>query len=1155
MPKGFFSPGINFLNKFKYPTKIGIISVVLILLISVLFYLIIKEIDIQIDFDRNEKIGLKYIDPIKNFLQDIQEHRALTIAYLNGEKDLKDEIHAKTKEITDDINFVNKAQQENNYVFKIDTLWNQINNEWQNLEKNSLNLTPEENFNKYTDLIKKITNLIFYIGNISHLAGDPELKTFYLGLSIFRNIPELTEKMAKARGIGIGILAKKSITENEKINLIVQTALIKDDLYRINQNSLVIFSLDKTIKEKLELFLDDTNTNTNDFLNLINKEIIKLSKIKISSTDYYMMATSAINATYRLYETEINIFENLLTQRLHKLEQGKVLLIISLLIILFFIIYIFGCFSYALLASLKTLEKTALSVSEGNLDTKAEVYSKKDELGSLSLSFNNMIKNLKALMGRELILREIIISSLESRNTNEILRSIVNNTGKIFKADRCFFINYDYKNKELFPINPNNVYLSSMEFKNLAGKKLSTKEMEPYLTFLLQQKQVLAINDVNKIIIPEATKTLMKENEAKSGMLAPVFFAGRLIGILIVDYVKNLKEFSEDEKNLLETIANQSAIVINQAALTEKLQETIKREFLLRKIINNILESENLEKALNLISEEIGKLFDAERIKIRNYNKEEAAFSEVITEYRKNEQIPSSLVQKNIYPKEISEYFSNMFIKEKKYFIVNDIENCELPENIKKFYSSLSTKSLIESPIFYKDTFLASVIIENVTAPKEWEQEKLDLLIPICQQIALGMNLFNLNEELKKSLVNEKALREIIIETRKFSDHDEIYNYLLKQLINLFNPNRCMHLHNRCLHLHHDKNNNLVVINEVINDKKLQPLLNQTILFSGHTKELLPEESLQVCIVEDVNQEIVSPELKEYLINNSIYAYLLYSTVKVSSDKEKSDEVLGYTILCYPEPKKWSSAEIEFFKLIVDTVSIIFLEFKQRQETEEIKRTFIATLTHDLRSPIIAEQKALEVIISKRINCLSEHYDEYIEDIYKTNKGLLKIVNNLLSVYHYESGKPVLNKTETNIKELIEESITSLKYLAADKESQIYLDIPENLPLIKIDKDEISRVFSNLVGNAIRHTRKGTQIRVYASKEEKAILIAVQDNGEGIPKEHIDMIFQRYPTEKRKIGTGLGLYLSKQIVEAHDGKIWFESEEGVGTTFYFTLPI
>ena len=1324
MEKGFFYPGIKFLNRFKYPTKIGIISIILLLFIGVLFFLIIKNIDERIQFTKKEKIGLEYIESVKSFLEEVQEHRYLTNIYFSGEKALKTKILVKNKEIENDISSVNKVRKENNYVLKTDKIWNQINEKWRYLEKNSLNLTPEENYKKHTDLINETIYLIFYISNVSNLVLDSRLDVYYLARSVSRNIPELTESIREANALGINIVTGKKIFDNERIALTVQTALIKDDLLRINQNSQVIFDVNKNLKKKLEKFIIDINVYTDSFLFFIDKEIIRTDKIKITSKDFYIAETIAINSIYRLYETEIHNLEKLLNTKIENLEKEKNMLIFFLLIVLSGITYIFASFVSALLISLKNLKKTALSVSAGKLDAEAEVYSKKDEMGSLSVSFNEMIKNLKTLMERELILREIIISSLKSQNTNEILRNIANHTGKILKVDSCFFVNYDFQKKEYLPVNPNGVYLSSLEVKNISGKIFSAEETDVFTMITFGQKQVLVVNDTSKIIIPEVTRALINEFGVKSFMAAPLFYTGNPIGLLIVDSVKNLREYTEEEQSFLETIANQSAIVINQANLTEKLQATLKRESLIRKIIetirsnldinevkkavvneigkafnadrcyfrnfdkktdkflppdveyreseeiksllnvesnqeglrffieearrkkevlpiiatrslikekhlegsplekyfdsaeikanytisiwdrkeeltllvlhyvkeevelseedkellttlskqiliaieqasfyetikkqseresllreiiNNILESENIEKALELISEEIGKLFDAERVKIRNYYQDEKDFSEVVIEYRKNEQIPSIIDLKSITPKAVSKYMLDIIFN-KKTFVADDIENSETPEEIKEFYRSISVKSVIVYPIFYKDTFLAVIIIENLTTQKNWEQEKLDLLSSICQQIALGINLFNLNEKLKKSLINEKILREIIIETRKFNEHDGIYNYLLNQLANLFKPNRCMHLH---------RNNNLFVANEVIIDKTLQPLLNQPFLSAEFTQEILSEDSLHVSIVKDVNQEISSPELKEFLINNKIQSYLLYSTTKICQGRAEN-EILGTTIICYPEPKVWASDEIEFFKLIVDTISIIFLEFKQRTETEEIKRTFIATLTHDLRSPIIAEQKALEAMISKKINYLNENYDEYLEDIYKTNKGLLRIVNNLLSVYHYETGKSLLNKEETNIKDLIDESVISLKYLAADKESQIYIDITEDLPFLNIDRDEIARVFSNLIGNAVKHTRKGTRIEINALKKDDFIEFAIRDNGEGIPKDHIDTIFQRYPVEKRKIGTGLGLYLSKQIIEAHGGKIWFETEEGVGTTFYFTLPL
>lgn len=1146
MNKGIFAPGINFLNKFKYPTKIGIISIVFILFITGFLFIISRDIDSRIEFIQKEKIGLEYIDGIKNLLQDMQQRRALTMAYfykksiIEGVKSEKSEMIDLNKKIDEDFDFINKTQQKNNYVFKMDKLWSQIINEWQNLNKNSLNLTPEESFKKHSIVINKIIYLISYISEVSNLVLDSELESFYLARSISRNLPELTEKTAQARSLGIGITARKKMIEDQKINLITKIVLLNDSLRRVNMNSPILFKKNKILKERLERFLDDINTSTNYFVNLTYSEIILAKNININTKIYYRAATSSINSSFRFYEESINTLENLLSERINKYKYEKNIVLFSALFLLFVLIYTFVCFAYALLKSLKALEQTALSVSQGNLNARAEIFSKNDEMGELSISFNEMIKNLKMLMERELILREVIISSLESQNTGEILRNIVNKTGKLFNADRCYLVKYDFINKEYLSINPNSVYISSLEFKNTAGRKVSSEEMEVFTVIAFKQKQVLVVNDVSKIIIPEATRALLKEFEIKSFMGAPLFYAGEPIGLLIVDSAKTIKEYTPEEQKLLETIANQSAIVINQAGLTEEIQEKIKRETLLREIINNILTSESFEKALSLICEEIGKIFDAERVKIRFFNKEENVFSEVVAEYRKNELIPS-LLGSGKYSREISKYILKLLVEDKKLFIVDNIQNSQIPEEMKEFYRILSVKSIIESPIFYKDELIASVIIENLTTPKEWAQEKLDLLTPVCQQIAIGMNLFNLNEELKKTLIKENILKELTEKINLLDTYEKIDDYSLNALLEIFNVERAIHFHYI--------EDSIVITNEKTSNESIVSLKESWRFTKTNVEEILPETGMFITI-NDIESELKNGELKNYFRSQNINSFITYPLVKTIL-KEEHDEIIEITMLANSIKHDWTAHEKKLMKLLIDTISILSTKILQKAEIEEIKRTFIATLTHDLRSPILAEQKALEAIISKRITC----EEEYLQDIYKTNEGLLKIVNNLLSVYHYESVTPLLNKTETNLKELIEESITSLKYLAADKESQIHFDIQEDLPCLNLDRAEISRVFSNLIGNAIKHTRRGTQITISALKKDASLQFSIQDNGEGIPKEHVNKIFQRYPVEKRKIGTGLGLYLSKQIVEAHGGKIWFETEEGVGTTFYFTLPV
>lgn len=226
-----------------------------------------------------------------------------------------------------------------------------------------------------------------------------------------------------------------------------------------------------------------------------------------------------------------------------------------------------------------------------------------------------------------------------------------------------------------------------------------------------------------------------------------------------------------------------------------------------------------------------------------------------------------------------------------------------------------------------------------------------------------------------------------------------------------------------------------------------------------------------------------------------------------------------------------------------------------RKEIEEQRKTFLSTLTHDLRSPLIAEQKALEAILSGNVGSSLKDFEEYLEDMHKTNEDLLEIVNNLLAANYYESETIELELEENNIKDVIEKAIKTIKPLAKENNTDIIINIQDNLPKTKINIHEINRVLINLISNAIKHNPKDTNIIISATQENHAIKISIKDNGKGIPDEEKENIFKKYPSRKRKIGSGLGLYLSKQIINAHNGRIWFETEHDKGTTFSFVLPI
>ncbi len=252
-------------------------------------------------------------------------------------------------------------------------------------------------------------------------------------------------------------------------------------------------------------------------------------------------------------------------------------------------------------------------------------------------------------------------------------------------------------------------------------------------------------------------------------------------------------------------------------------------------------------------------------------------------------------------------------------------------------------------------------------------------------------------------------------------------------------------------------------------------------------------------------------------------------------------------------------------EIILITAGILFVSvlaayyfgmfYVQKREADELRKMFLATLAHDLKSPLISVQKALEFIKSKSSTITLNEFNEYLEDIYYTNEEILKLVVDILSISQYEGKELQVELKKCNLKELIENSVKIIKYMAKEKKASICICADEDVPPVQADETELTRVIVNLVVNAIKHNREGLQINIWVKKINKEIQVSINDNGVGIPENEREMMFEKYKTAKRKVGTGLGLYLSRQIIIAHNGKIWFESEIGKGTTFYFTLPI
>lgn len=236
---------------------------------------------------------------------------------------------------------------------------------------------------------------------------------------------------------------------------------------------------------------------------------------------------------------------------------------------------------------------------------------------------------------------------------------------------------------------------------------------------------------------------------------------------------------------------------------------------------------------------------------------------------------------------------------------------------------------------------------------------------------------------------------------------------------------------------------------------------------------------------------------------------------------------------------------------------IIIKDTTNQRELETLREDFVATLTHDLKVPIVAEANILEFLINGKFGEINEKQHVAISNMKDCNKELLDLVQILLETYKVKETGVELVKQNIDLVHFIGSIVDEMQPIAEKSSIRMFFQHEQGLQ-ISADDIQLKRVIKNLIQNAISHSDSNNDINIRLAKMENFVTISIIDYGKGIPQEDIDKIFNKYySTAKkfRKIGTGLGLYLSQQIVKSHGGEIVVTSQENVSTEFCIKLPL
>lgn len=232
---------------------------------------------------------------------------------------------------------------------------------------------------------------------------------------------------------------------------------------------------------------------------------------------------------------------------------------------------------------------------------------------------------------------------------------------------------------------------------------------------------------------------------------------------------------------------------------------------------------------------------------------------------------------------------------------------------------------------------------------------------------------------------------------------------------------------------------------------------------------------------------------------------------------------------------------------------------EELRSLDKMKDEFISNVSHELKTPLVSIKGYSDLLHDGTLGAITAEQDKALDTVLRNSDRLKHLVDSLLFMSRVQAGTVEYVFERIQIADVIEHALMDMILQVENKGLKLEKDVPEGLPLIEGDEDKLTDMLTNILDNAIKFTPSGGRITVGAFEEKESLHITISDTGIGIRKELIPNLFQRFyqidaSIRRRYGGTGLGLYISKNIVEAHKGNIWIESEEGVGTTVHITLP-
>ncbi|MCA9917088.1 MAG: GAF domain-containing protein [Anaerolineales bacterium] len=729
-----------------------------------------------------------------------------------------------------------------------------------------------------------------------------------------------------------------------------------------------------------------------------------------------------------------------------------------------------------------------------------------------------------------------------------VLQTVVSEMVRALQVDNCTIFVWDQELQKLDPAaHKNQAYLmhrsqdevgliglSSIE--NLASYRVVQRVFESH-----QIAQLANVPDED-----EASIDLLRAAGLQALILVPLVRRNKVLGLLALGDVTEQRTYSPGQLRLAQNLAGQAAVAIEHAHLFGQAQRRIEELSTFHDIVLRLNEPLKLNVVLDTITESALKLIPASNLHIFLYDSETKTFSKGSALWRDGRR--TAAVPK-VRP--AGEGLTSTVVLEGRPIVINDAPS-------HPFFQSDAARNwgiyaIAGFPLKYGDKIIGA-FTATYLYPHSFSEDELLLLNLLAEQAAVAIRNASSFAQSQRRLRDMSAL----VDMAKQVTGNLKLQYVLQTTVEILQG--LMNARASTITMLTDDGEGLVVKAAV----GINPEFMNARMQLGESISGVVVQNAEMVYIRDSYTD------PDFLFFDDVVRSLLVVPLMVR------DKPVGTLTIDSDRPHAFTESDMQLMTIAAAQVSVaisnarLFEELEERaaelavaydelKESDRLKDELVQNVSHELRTPLTFVKGYVDLLMDGDKGLLTPEQQEYLQIVSDKTDDITRIIEDIITLQRIDSGN--LQMEVMPMADLLKTAVANHRIVADKKGLSITCTIEEGQKgLVRIDKGRMNQVLDNLIGNAFKFSPDGGTIHLSMLEEEDEVLVSVVDEGIGMPAEKHQRIFERFyqidgSSRRRFGGTGIGLAIVKRIIDAHEGKIWVESEIDKGSAFFFTLPI